>query len=69
MTDGPMLDSWMCGQHDIRPQSKNAPKKTPVRPFLHLFFFLRECRADLTMTKLRECKLPNISHMREEKRI
>lgn len=40
MTDGPMLDSWMCGQHDIRPQSKNAPKKTPVRPFLHLFFYV-----------------------------
>lgn len=54
MTDWLMLDSSMCGQHDIRPPSKNAPKKTHQCPIFTSS--QSECRADLTMTKLRVCE-------------
>lgn len=54
MTDWLMLDSSMCGQHDIRPPSKNAPKKTHQCPIYTSS--QSECRADLTMTKLRVCQ-------------
>lgn len=46
MTDGLMLKGSPRGQHDIRPQSNNAPKKTHT-----IFTSLTECRAELTMTK------------------